>query len=397
MIPKIEQSLLIQQPKNTTSSSIPTSTTFLGPNLEGPRQGICCILTTRENWNERIIRNLNRIEIALDEEIPNFPIQEKIDKIGQFIEKKLDRLGIFNQWLDSNGHGKWYQQLATFLAKLPMRAVRNIVRLLYNIVKSALFAAVHPLKALNNLAKLLVNLIHELTKPATWSKIGAGIIGASLGHALVTGNPLSVIGLGVGAAMVIGGLSVGALKAAVQEEQGKRLQAVANAVWGQIKQLPEPALTGFVMGLITGGIERAIQKSALSKPKNYTVSDPQEAQKYADQFIKDHNLPEYTHVELDPSGNIIIHWDRYFYHEGPKGVTVSVSRAELILQPNLPPIINAYGTENIPYLPGIDFKWTYPSGPEVLVGSETIAIHNTSGGVGTLLAQALPGLGTTKK
>ena len=106
------------------------------------------------NWNERAISHLNNCENKLDEKMPNLFIQNKIDSLGRSLEAKFAPLTEFNKWLDSNGEGDWYKKLALFLAKLPARAVRNIVRLLYSLIKGLMYATVHPLKAPIKLAKL---------------------------------------------------------------------------------------------------------------------------------------------------------------------------------------------------------------------------------------------------
>ena len=209
-------------------------------------------------WNEKAINFLSKVDAKLEEEMPNFEIQNKIDRIGLLIEKKFAPLKEFNQWLDSNGQGKWYKKLAIFLAKLPARAVRNIIRLLYNIIKGIIYTAVHPLKSLNNIAKLIINLAHELIQPETWSKIGVGMVGASFGQALIAGNPISAFGFLIGSALLFSGLTCGAIKAAIKAEKGHRLQNVKNNLLFQAKQLPEAALTGFCMGLILGGIQKAV-------------------------------------------------------------------------------------------------------------------------------------------
>ncbi len=275
-----------------------------------PVQNLASVLnqnpqTTTLKWNEKAIRHLDGCEAYLDAKLPNLPIQNKIDKLGRYIEAKFAPLKKFNEWLDSNGEGEWYKKLATFLAKLPARAVRNIVRLLYNIIKAAIYAAVHPAKAAVKLAKLLVELAHALTLPETWSKMGAGMIGASLGQSLVSGNPIPLIAFGIGAAMLIGGLTAGAIKSAVEAEKGNRGRAAMQNLLDQGKQLPEAALTGFCMGLITGGIQRAIQSIQMNTLRFSSIED---AERYAQTFIKQHNLPQYQKIELDPSGRIIIEW-----------------------------------------------------------------------------------------
>lgn len=210
-------------------------------------------------WHERAISRLDDFERRLDEKIPNSLIQTKIDKLGRAVEKKFAPLSRFNDWLNRHEMGSWYRQLATFLVKLPIQAVRNIVQLLYSIIKGAFYTVVHPMKTFVQLAKLLVRLVHELTKPETWSKIGASVMGASAGNALVTANPFALIGVGVGAAIVAGGISWGMLKAylAVDSQQSGR-SAALEALLYQTKQLPEAALTGFCMGLLFGGIQKPI-------------------------------------------------------------------------------------------------------------------------------------------
>ncbi len=216
-------------------------------------------VAVNQPWHERAVAHLDNCKRKLDEKVPNSIIQNKIDALGREIENKFAPLKKFNDWLNKNEMGSWYKQLAMFLVKLPMKAVRNIVRLLYSIIKGVFYTAVHPLKAGVKLAKLLVRLGHELTKPETLSKIGAGIMGASAGQALVTANPFALIGVGIGGAMVVGGISWGMLKAyfAAQGQQAGRTAALENLLY-QAKQLPEAALTGFCIGLLFGAIQRTM-------------------------------------------------------------------------------------------------------------------------------------------
>lgn len=257
------------------------------------------------NWHEKAIYQLNKIDAKLDEKLPNFAIQNKIDHLAHLIEQKFAPLKQFNDWLDSNGEGKWYKKLAIFLAKLPARAVRNILRLIYEIIKNIIYTIVHPLKSLNNIAKLLIHLVHELTKPETWSKIGVGMIGASLGQALITGNPVSVIGLGIGIALLGAGLTGGAIRDAIKAEKGQRVKAAKHNFVSQVKQLPEAALTGFCMGLIFGGIQRALQEQHIA---NFRVANLEEAKQFADKFIRENNYPQYSEVRVDPSGKVVLKW-----------------------------------------------------------------------------------------
>lgn len=245
-------------------------------------------------WHERAIAHLDNCERRLDEKVPNSIVQNKIDELGRAIENKFAPLKKFNDWLDKNKMGSWYKQLAMFLVKLPVKAIRNIVRLLYSIIKGVFYTAVHPMRAAVKLAKLLVRLANELTKPETWSKMGAGMLGATAGHALVTGNPFSVIGLGISAGMMVGGISIGMLKTALENEKRHRWDAVKEHLLFQLKALPESALTGFIMGLIMGGIERA-----LSPPVSAKVDD------YVNQIIQENKLPASTQWSFDPSSGKI--------------------------------------------------------------------------------------------
>lgn len=236
-----------------------------------------------KTWHERGIALLDALEMTLDHHLPNSVFQNKIEAFGLAIEKKFAPLHRFNDWLNQNEMGTWYRRLALFLIKLPMRVARNIISLLYSIIKGALNAALHPLKAPIKLAKLLVRLVHELTKPETWSKMGAGMLAASMGQSFVTGNPISLIGIGIGAAMLIGGISVGVLKRALQAEKGHRFHAAVDQFLLQAKELPEAALTGFVFGLMMGGIQNAIRQS-------YELQRVREAESLAKRMIEDLDL-----------------------------------------------------------------------------------------------------------
>ncbi len=117
-----------------------------------------------------------------------------------------------NEWLlqDEFQKSGALKSYAIFLLKLPLRAIRNIVQLPVTIVKVIVYAITHPAKACIKLITALIYLLHALTQPETWSKIGVGILGATLGQAVV-GNPLAPIGLIVGSALLGAGLCGGAL------------------------------------------------------------------------------------------------------------------------------------------------------------------------------------------
>jgi hypothetical protein len=98
--------------------------------------------------------------------------------------------------------------------------------------------------------------------------MGIGMIGAALGSAVIPGNPLSIFEIGIGGEILVSGLSLGALKAAVLAKQGLRLQAALDDCVFQGKQLPEAMLTSFCMGLMLGAIKSAIRKDLNNVPRD---------------------------------------------------------------------------------------------------------------------------------
>jgi hypothetical protein len=258
-------------------------------------------------WHERAIAQLKTYQHRLDELIPNNIVQDHIDALGRTIKETFAPLAEFNRMLDSAVSGPWYKQLALFLVKLPIRSARNIVNLLYVVVKSALYAAVHPLKAVLKLAKFLVLLVNELSKPETWAKIGVGMISAGLAQSLVTGNAISLIGIAIGLAMAIGGITASCLKAALEAEEGERAEAIKDKLLATAQELAESALTGFCLGLIMGAIERAHQRIH----DTYRVSNVDEAKQYVDRLIKEHKLPPYDNLVVDRLGSIRVVWSKH--------------------------------------------------------------------------------------
>jgi hypothetical protein len=101
--------------------------------------------------------------------------------------------------------------------------------------------------------------------------------------------------------------------------------------------------------------------------QGYFVTNLEEARAVADKFIADHHLSAYTDVHLDSVGNITICWEHQLYRFVGVGTSIKIevlaNRADLILRPGLLPLMVTFGNENRPYLPGIEFQWTYPTGP----------------------------------
>lgn len=252
-------------------------------------------------WNVRAIHFLDGIEKKIDTILPNFFFQQKIDDLAGFIKSKFSKLTTFNHWISSNGNGAWYKQLAVSLCKLPLRVARNFVLLLFNIVKIALQTVVHPAKAVVKLAKLIVNLVHEITLPETWSKMGAGIVGAGVGQGIITGNPISVIAMGIGGAMIIAGLTFGALKGAILAERGHRLEGVGHELFKQALQLPESFLVGMCLGMLMGAVQVKIENYGKSI-YNETIIERVNLR------LRHFHLPPSSDIIVDPNGAVIIKW-----------------------------------------------------------------------------------------
>lgn len=348
----------INSPSSVLPSRIPT-------NTRSPEKIVPLPITETVkdlSWEKRAVSKLNEWDTVLDGWMPNWVVQDKLDQLGTYIEEMFRSLPNFDSWLRDNGEGAWYTQLATYLVKLPLKAAHNIINLLYNTMKGILYAAAHPLKGLNAVAKHMVLLVQALTQPETWSKIGAGVIGAGLGQALIFGNPVSVIALGIGAACILGGISFGALKAAIVAEDGKRFERVVENVTGQFKQIPESLVTGLFMGLLVGGIKKMLSKPEPINSKiksshgtvKKNVSSPnrsslslERARAHAAEFTQQHNLPPpgdvsvlTTGSKFGPPGTIVVDYTQntdFFmktYFENLPKSSVNLEDFKMYLRPD---------------------------------------------------------------
>ena len=210
-------------------------------------------------WSDPIINSLDELDGTLDKIFPNGDIQNTMDALGHQIKQEFSNLAKFDQWLEENGATDWHEQLATYLVKLPIRSARNVIGALYSVISTALYLSVHPMKGINHLAKEVIILMESLSKPEVWSKIGAGSIGAIAGQSFILGNPISLMGFGIGGALILAGVTVDSLTAAINAEKGKELHATKEKLKHYAAKLPENVLTGFFMGMLIGGIRRAVQ------------------------------------------------------------------------------------------------------------------------------------------
>lgn len=301
------------------------------------------------SWHERAVSYLDTYEKRLDVLMPNFFVQDKLDSVGLFIKELFSPLSQFSQWLDDNGQGEWYQQLAVSLRNLPVKAVRNIIRMLYSIIKEILYTLVHPLKSLSHLTKTMVLLANELTKSETWTKIGVGSLGGCLGQALMVGNPVLLIALGIGGALTLTGLTATLIKTLVQAEEGKRVNAAQQVFLSSALDLPEALFTGICMGLITGGVQRVMKRLNAAQAKPFRISTNEEAYKAADRIIKKYRLPAHDGIEFNSNGDLIINWNKYSvqsmnFKRYPKvgRDTIQCLSAKLIIKPDAEELVVRY-------------------------------------------------------
>ncbi|MBS0625954.1 MAG: hypothetical protein JSS32_07885 [Verrucomicrobia bacterium] len=211
---------------------------------------------------ERAITQLTLGETELDRLMPNFWIQDKIDYFLQEIDRTFNTPNFdrFREQLSTVGQGKWYMELAMFLAKLPLKAGLNILNMLKNLlhmaVKGAVYLVAHPLKAPMELAKKILAIAYELAQPQTWVRVGSNLIGSGLGYSLVTPNPFSPIVLAIGTAMVLMGVTMKAVRAALEKQNPA---AVGEVLMEQGRIVAEDVTTGFCLGMLMGGIQQAVR------------------------------------------------------------------------------------------------------------------------------------------
>ncbi len=269
-----------------------------------------------ESWYEKSIKGIQAAENKIDNVVRGVlasataSLALQFDQALAFIKRRFADLEQFNTWLDDTGNGKWYWRLATFLYKLPMCTVRDIIVLLHQIIKTCL--APHHIPT--RVAIMLIALVSEFAKPETWAHMGAGTVGCCLGQS-VFGNPFALVGFGIGVAMMIGGASLGALKSALQTERGSSFPQYMQS---EIQKLASSLLKGFMMGLVIGGIEKACrvkQQKLWEKQKETFIPTQDEAAKFAEQFCAEHALPPPASVTVENNSIKITCWDVDYWPE----------------------------------------------------------------------------------
>ena len=243
--------------------------------------------STKQTWHTRAIAKLDvydtKLETWFRQKYPSISSrQDQIDQLGKTIRSQFSNLSRYNAWLRSDETtGSLSRDTAMYLVRLPLRALHNIVTLFYIVIKEILFAIAHPMKAVIQTARQIVIFIYDLTQPETWSKIGASIIGSEVAQMLILTNPILPISVGIGIFVLVGGLCVGALRAAVLSKDHEE-EAASEYLLRQSKVIPENFLTSFFIGIAMGRMEKTIAPH---------VGASEEARNVADKYIQKHNLP----------------------------------------------------------------------------------------------------------
>lgn len=208
-------------------------------------------------WHQRALGTIESLGKRWDDVCPDFTWQSKLDDVCCKIHKLIVDSSLV-RYIDEQLKVDSHEPTLVFVEKLIPRALRNLLVLLYNILKLLARTCAHPVKTGIEFLQFLILFAHALTLPKTYTGLGAGFIGASAGQAIVTPGPQVLAGLLIGGTLILLGFIFGAIQAAATAEEGYRLEAILQELEHQIQEIPEAAMTGFFMGLILGGVEQII-------------------------------------------------------------------------------------------------------------------------------------------
>ncbi len=202
-------------------------------------------------WAININTKISDLNIELDRKYPENRAQALLHKFyNLYLDPLLNhQLGQkLNEVLDSKCEGDWYKKLGSYLVKLPLKSIRNILNLVYNVIKASVFGLVHPLKAMTEVPAFIVSLIVAMQNPEFYISAGAGIIGSVTSQCVFTGLFLpGAISLAVGALLLGVGLSWDALKTLDDSLEDASLGKV---LWKDLDLI----FQSFTTGVITGSL-----------------------------------------------------------------------------------------------------------------------------------------------
>lgn len=265
--------------------------------------------------HDYLIQKLTDVDQTLDHVLPNWIFQSVMDQAGENIQNKINdlsqylraQLGIsapFNEWLNNHDADTWYKELAIYVGKLPLKGIYQVVSLLRHIIEISCYSIVHPLKAFGSFAQYLIDFIYSFTQAETWCILGASMASSSVGQSLISGNPLFSLGIAIGGALFLAGLSAHALQAATQAKEDSRLESAEKAVKQLLARLPAAVVRSMFMGFLIGKIQRLAFNS-------FQTINRQAAEQYVQNFLNHHPaLGRPSVVNIDPSGEIILTWNQ---------------------------------------------------------------------------------------
>lgn len=299
---KLDINIKIPNPADSLKHYVVDPLTAFAKNVFAAEQRAAHAIKQR---HDTVIEVLQEENDYLDEVLPPNKLQKFLHTFYQRVLAPIleyKNAAAFNAWIDSNGHGNWYQQLGTALAKLPLRAVRNILAQVYALLKALIHAVVHPIKALNDFEAFCVHFTYALTLPQTYTRTGAGIMGASLGHSLA-GFPFpTALGFGFGGGLMVAGIAYDALRTLVQAQQGQKWKSVKEVVLHKhVKHIPEAFVTGLVSGLVAGVVQKNV--------KVPTIKTRAQADRYLNEYRKEYHLRAPIEHWFEPETNrIVVCW-----------------------------------------------------------------------------------------
>ncbi len=215
-----------------------------------------------DSWHKETIEILNKKGLELDEAGPSNKLQELLDTFYTTrIEPILKHKNAlkFNAWLDSNGEVEWYKKLGAALAKTPLLAARAILNQVFSVLKALIFPLVHPKKALVEAGFLFVNFLHSLSKPETYSKVGAGVLGTAIGFSLVVVQPPVFTTVAIGLALMGVSMAFEAVRSYANADAGQESKDVRNILFKKhVKQIPAAFATGLLSGLAAGAFQKIL-------------------------------------------------------------------------------------------------------------------------------------------
>lgn len=271
----------------------------------------------------RIFKKIDQAEDRLNHLIPGNSVQKAYDELCDIFQShETEKSREFSEWLQDNGDGPWYEKLATFLAKLPIKVARNIANLVVTFIKLAIavptYILMHPMKTFLKLAKIII----ELLQPETWTKIGAGMMGSSAATAAVTGG-FSAVTFIIGAALAFAGISVGTLKTALAAEKGFRMKAAQDHFFNEAMQFTETFATSFCLVLTFEAIQQIIRgfqkldnhvknKSAINQSKRVHIENQSK------EFLDSRPDLEPGYELTNRTNHFELRWNQQYHHYTPK-------------------------------------------------------------------------------